>query len=75
MLRFATSFDDAKLDVRNFLMDEIYKNKDQLERLKEGCRQSKSRNIDSYLDMAVYEDFKGIVVIDEARNELWINSC
>lgn len=71
MLKFATSFDDARLDVRNYLMDNISKNKEHLKRLEEGCSQSKSRNIDSYLDLAVYEDFKGIIVIDEARNELY----
>ena len=70
MLRFVTSFDDAKLAVRTFLMDEIAKNSENVARLKSGCDQSSSRNIDNYLDEAVYSEFRGIVVIDEARNEL-----
>jgi len=70
MLKFVTSFDDGKIAVRNFLMDEIAKNPEALAKLKEGCDQSNSRNIDNYLDVAVYGDFRGIVVIDEARPEL-----
>lgn len=70
MLRFVTSFDDAQLSIRNFLMDEIAKGSEKLGRLREGCGRSTSRNIDNYLDDAVYGSFRGIVVIDEARPEL-----
>jgi hypothetical protein len=70
MLRFATSFDEAQLAIRNFLMEEISKDRDKITRLEDGCKRSRSRNIDNYLDSAVYGDFRALVVIDEARNEL-----
>jgi hypothetical protein len=70
MLKFVTSFEDSRTKVRNFLMDEISKNDGHLKRLEAGCHISKSRNIDNYMDQAVYGEFRGIVVIDEARSEL-----
>ncbi len=70
MLKFVTSFEDDKTSIRNYIMDNISQNEKKLERLKEACSNSNSRNIDNYLDQAVYSDFKGIVVIDEARPEL-----
>ena len=70
MLKFVTSFDDDKLTLRTSIMDEINKHPEQLKRLKTCCDKSESRNIDSYLDQAVYSDFKGLVIIDEAKPEL-----
>ena len=70
MLKFVTSFEDDKTSIRNFIMKNISENKEKLQRLKEGCSDSNSRNIDNYLDQAVYNDFKGIVIIDEAKSEL-----
>jgi len=70
MLKFATSFDDARAPVRKFLMSEIATNKSRLSRLEEGTRRSTSRNVDAYLERAVDGDFRGLVVIDEARHEL-----
>jgi len=70
MLKFVTSFEEDKVSVRNFIMDHVSKNPAMLERLEFGCRESRSRNIDNYLDRAVYQEFSGIVVIDEAKPEL-----
>ena len=70
MLRFATSFEDAQTLVRNFLMEEIGKSPEAMARLEAGCKQSSCRNVDNYLDQAVYGGFRGLVVIDEARHEL-----
>jgi hypothetical protein len=70
MLKFTISFEGAQLDIRNFLMNEISCDEEKLHRLREGCDRSNSRNIDNYLDQAVYGDFRGIVLIDEAREEL-----
>ena len=70
MLKFVTSFDDAKLSVRNFLMEEIAKDKKALKILGNSANESGARNIDNYLDKAVYGDFRGLVIIDEAREEL-----
>ena len=41
-----------------------------LARLEEGSRISKTRNIDAYLDTAVFGEFRGLVVVDERRPEL-----
>ena len=71
MLRFVTSFEDSQKQIRDFLMEEITKNKHHHTRLKEGCKNSKSRNIDDYLNQAVFGEFKGIVIIDEAKSELY----
>jgi hypothetical protein len=71
MLKFATSFDDQKRQIRDLLMQEISSDHVKLKRLEEGRNQSNSRNIDNYLDQAVFTDFRGLVIIDEARNELF----
>jgi len=70
MLKFVTSFDDIQLKVRNFIMEYITSHKRLLARLEESCERSDSRNIDDYLDRAVYGEFHGLVVIDEAHEEL-----
>ena len=70
MLKFVTSFEDAQISVRNFLMEEISKDGKKLVRLEDGCKRSASRNIDNYLDKAVYGDFRGIVVTDVTRREV-----
>jgi hypothetical protein len=71
MLKFVTSFDEAQRKVRTFLMENIRKNPVQLERFDAACKKSGSPNIDHYLDRAVYGEFRGLVVIDEARPELY----
>tara|TARA_B110001454_G_scaffold101549_1_gene95916 strand:- start:14258 stop:15277 length:1020 start_codon:yes stop_codon:yes gene_type:complete len=71
LLKFATSFDEGKVTIRNFLMEEISKNEASLKKLEKACSNSSYRNIDNYLDSAVYREFKAIVVIDEAREELY----
>ncbi len=70
MLRFATSFEEGKVELRNYLMEVINGNKQMLKRLEEGSAKSRHRNIDNYLDSAVYKPFKALVVIDEAKDEL-----
>ncbi len=70
MLKFVTSFDEAPRSMRTFLMKGIQQNEKLFKRLETACEKSSSPNIDHYLDRAVYGDFKGLVVIDEARPEL-----
>lgn len=70
LLRFATSFDEAKPAIRRFLMDEIARSPESMALLERGCRGSSKRNVDDYLDAAVYGPFRALVVIDEARDEL-----
>jgi hypothetical protein len=70
MLKFVTGFKEAQVAIRQFLMGEISKEPSQLDRLEEGSRSSGSRNIDAYLDRAVFAEFSGLVVIDERRPEL-----
>jgi len=70
LLRFATSFEGAKLEIRKYLMAQITNDKVKLSRLEAGLKNSNERNIDSYLDTAVLGDFRALVVIDEAKEEL-----
>lgn len=70
MLKFVTGFEEAQLSIRQFLMAEIAKQPEKLARLEEGSRVSKSRNIDAYLDRAVFAEFSGLVLVDERRPEL-----
>lgn len=70
MLKFVTSFDGGKRLVRAFLMEKILGDKSKLDKFEEAAGISGSRNVDAYLDKAVYRDFQGIVVIDDAREEL-----
>lgn len=70
LLKFATCFDEAKVNVRKFLMDKIEKEASLLKRMSEFAENSRFRNIDNFLDHAVYKPFKALVIIDEARPEL-----
>jgi hypothetical protein len=70
LLKFVVSFNDARTEIRAFLMAAIQSNKEHLSRLTAGCAASSYRNIDNYLDAAVYSDFRGLVIIDEIRPEL-----
>ena len=71
MLKFVTSFEDDQIKVRNLIMDQINANKKHLKRVESFCAKSNYRNIDNYLDHAVYKSFKGLVIIDEAKPELY----
>lgn len=71
MLKFVTSFDEGQRAVRTFVMNEIQKVPSLLQRLEDGQKQSSSPNVDHYLDRAVYSDFRGLVIIDEATTELY----
>jgi hypothetical protein len=68
MLRFATSFEGVLTDLRNFLMDQIARSPERLKRLQDACSRSSKRNIDNYLDSAVYGEFRGLVIIEPGRN-------
>ena len=70
LLKFATNFEEGKYSIRDFLMEKITKVPEHLKRLKVGQAGSTSRNIDNYLDKAVYSSFKAAVLIDEAKPEL-----
>jgi hypothetical protein len=70
MLKFVVGFQEAQLAIRQFLMTEISNQPMHLARLEEGSRNSGSRNIDAYLDRAVYSDFRGVVIVDERRPDL-----
>ncbi len=70
LLKFATNFEDVRIQLRRMLMGEIEKNQTAYDRLRRGCDSANSRNIDHYLDQAVFSGFRALVVIDEARPEL-----
>jgi len=70
MMKFVVGFEAAQMNIKRFLMAEIMKIPAHLQRLEEGCRASGVRNVDAYLERAVYGKFHGLVVIDEALPEL-----
>jgi len=70
LLRFATSFEESRLIIKNHLMHEITERSGQIELLEKSCASSSHRNIDNYLDKAVYGEFRALVIIDEARSQL-----
>ena len=70
MLKFVTSLEDEQVKIKQIIMSEINKNEEALKRLTERCKESGIRNIDAYLDKAVFSEFKGLVIIDEAKDEL-----
>lgn len=70
MLTFATSYDHDRAAIKKNIMSHICSDPAKLKLLEAGCVESNSRNIDAYLEQAVYGNFRGIVVIDEARPEL-----
>ena len=71
LLRFATSVEGAQKELREILMREITSSDMLLGRLQAASDASTSRNIDNYLDRAVYGPFRGVVVIDDAGPELY----
>lgn len=70
LLKFVTSFEDAQFEVKAFLMEAISRKSSSLEQLTEAAKDAGARNIDSYLESAVYSEFRGLVIIDESREEL-----
>jgi hypothetical protein len=65
------SFEASQKDIRDFLMDALHKDNSAMKKMKQAVSDSSFRNIDNLLDTAVFADFKALVVIDEARAELY----
>jgi hypothetical protein len=70
LVRFAATFADHHRAVRRFLGEAIKRNKAALRRLRTAMQQSPFGNEDAYLDAALDQPFRGLVVIDERRDEL-----
>jgi len=70
MLKFVTSFEEAQKSIKDYLMVELSRLPVNIAWLERAAKAAGSRNVDSYLETAVYSEFKGLVVIDEARPEL-----
>lgn len=70
LLKFVVAFDDYKVELKANLIGHLQENPSMLMRFEAFCANSKSRNIDSYMEAAVFGDFKGLVIIDEAGPEL-----
>jgi hypothetical protein len=70
LVRFAATFVDHQRVVRRFLGEAVKKSKDASLRLHAAIRQSPFANEDAYLDEALDQPFRGLVVIDERRDEL-----
>jgi hypothetical protein len=70
LIRFAAAFAHDQLPVRRFVAEAIKRDKRAGKRLGAALKKSPYRNEDAFLDAMVYQPFRGIVVIDERRDEL-----
>jgi hypothetical protein len=70
LIRFAAAFAHDQLPVRRFVAEAIKRDKEANKRLHAALKKSPFRNEDAFLDAIVYQPFRGIVVIDERRDEL-----
>ena len=70
LIRFAAAFAHDQLPVRRFIAEAVKRDKEANRRLHTALRKSPFRNEDAFLDAMVYQPFRGIVVIDERRDEL-----
>ncbi len=71
LLKFATSFDSSHAEIKKFLMNELQSNAELMKKFNLACEQSKSRNIDFFLESIINQGFKALVIIDEATDELY----
>jgi tetratricopeptide (TPR) repeat protein len=67
LFKFVASFDGAQNAIREFLHERIAHDTEALARLQQACN---GTDVTAYLDTAVHGDFRGLVVIDDARDEL-----
>ena len=67
LFKFVASFDGAQNAIREFLHERIAHDTEALARLQQACNGS---DVTAYLDTAVHGHFRGLVVIDDARDEL-----
>jgi|688.fasta_scaffold285837_1 hypothetical protein len=70
LIRFAAAFAQDQIPVRRFIAEAIKQNKEATNRLRVALKKSPYRNEDAFLDATIYQAFRGIVVIDERRDEL-----
>lgn len=70
LFKFVTSFDGAQGAIRAFLHEQIAHDTEALTRLEEARKASQGVDVNAYLDTAVNGNFRGLVVIDDARDEL-----
>ena len=70
LFKFVTSFDGAQGAIRAFLHEQIANDTEALTRLEEARKASHGSDVNAYLDSAVNGNFRGLVVIDDARDEL-----
>ncbi len=70
LFKFVTSFDGAQGAIRAFLHEQIANDTEALTRLEEARKATHGSDVNAYLDTAVNGNFRGLVVIDDARDEL-----
>ena len=70
LFKFITSFDGAQGAIREFLREQIAHDTEALARLEEARKATQGSDVNAYLDAAVNGNFRGLVVIDDARDEL-----
>ncbi len=70
LIRFAAAFAQDQMSVRRFIAEAIKKDRGATRRLDAALGRSPFGNVDAFLDSAIYQEFRGLVIIDERRDEL-----
>ncbi|MFQ5936392.1 MAG: tetratricopeptide repeat protein, partial [Acidiferrobacterales bacterium] len=70
LFKFVAGFDEAQGAIRDYLHDQIAHDTEALARLDEARQLFHGNGVSDYLDAAVQGNFRGIVIIDDARAEL-----
>lgn len=70
MLRFAINYEDSQVEIRKIVMQQILADEVLIKKLESNFQKSDARNIDAYLDRAIFRPFMALVVINEAKPEL-----
>ncbi|MFQ5757695.1 MAG: hypothetical protein ACE5H7_16575 [Acidiferrobacterales bacterium] len=70
LFKFVAAFDEHHSAICDYLRSQISQDTEGLARLQAACQTSAYNAVNEYLDQAVRGRFRGLVVIDEAREEL-----
>ena len=70
LFQFVAGFDEHQSAIGDFLRNQISQDTEGLARLQAACHAAANGTLNEYLDHAVHGGFRGLVVIDGAREEL-----
>ncbi|MFQ5755721.1 MAG: tetratricopeptide repeat protein [Acidiferrobacterales bacterium] len=71
LFQFVAGFDEHQSAIGDYLRNQIAQDTEGLARLQAACQAAANGTLNEYLDHAVHGGFRGLVVVDEAREELY----